>query len=38
MLGFSEQLLMFMLAHLLFAPLDYASHRLTSFLLVVCNP
>lgn len=31
MLGLPEQLLMFMLAHLLFAPLDYASHTLTSF-------
>ena len=33
MLGLPEQLLMFMLAHLLFTPLDYASHRLTSFFL-----
>ncbi len=30
MLGFPEQFLVFMLAHLLFAPLDNASHRLTS--------
>ena len=31
MLGLPEQLLMLMLAHLLFAPLDDTSHRLTSF-------
>ena len=31
MLGLPEQFLMFMLAHLLFAPLDNTSHRLTSF-------
>ncbi len=31
MLGFPEQFLMFMLAHLLLTPLNNASHRLTSF-------
>ncbi len=31
MFCFSEQLFVLMLAHLLFAPLDNASHRLTSF-------
>ncbi len=33
MLGLSEQLLVFMLAHLLLAPFDNTSHRLTSFFL-----
>ena len=31
MLGLSEQLFVLMLAHLLFAPLNNVSHRLTSF-------
>jgi hypothetical protein len=31
MLGFSEQLFVFMLAHLLLAPLYNAPHELTSF-------
>jgi len=31
MFGLPEQLFVLMLAHLFFAPLDNASHRLTSF-------
>jgi hypothetical protein len=34
MLGLSEQFLVLMLAHLLFAPLYNVSHRLTSFLVI----
>jgi hypothetical protein len=32
MLGLPEQLLVFVLAHLLFAPFDDISHRFTSFI------
>jgi len=35
MLGLSEQLLVLMFAHLLLAPLNNVSHRLTSFFLIV---
>jgi hypothetical protein len=37
MLGLPEQLLMFMLVHLLLAPFDNTSHRLTSLFLFLRN-